>query len=107
METNYQKAKRTLIAHAAIAGIELPEDGTILRMLKLASTPDVVNENDLSHSVTPAFKKGDKITLNTGHRCDTGKVIRCDEFNIVWESVIGGEYNTPLSMYNVTLLNGG
>jgi hypothetical protein len=51
METNYQKAKRTLIAHAAIAGIELPEDGTILRMLKLASTPDVVNENDLSHPV--------------------------------------------------------
>lgn len=40
METNYQKAKRTLIDNSAILGIELPEDGLILRMLKLAATPD-------------------------------------------------------------------
>jgi len=51
------------------------------------------------------FKKGDKITLNTGYRCDTGTVIRCDDVSVTWESVLGSIYTSPFNKYNITLLN--
>lgn len=40
METNLEKAKRQLRDNAAIAGVILPEDGFIMKMLDLAVTPD-------------------------------------------------------------------
>ena len=44
METNLQKAKRLVIADAAIKGIELKEDNYFCKMLELAATTDVVKE---------------------------------------------------------------
>jgi len=38
METNLERAKRQLKDHAAISGIELPDNGFIMQMLELAAT---------------------------------------------------------------------
>jgi hypothetical protein len=40
METNLEKAKRLVKAHAAIQGIDLPDNGYIFKMLELAATPN-------------------------------------------------------------------
>jgi hypothetical protein len=52
METNLEKAKRLIKAHAAIQGIELPDNGHIFEMLELAATPNVVNKNFIKPDVS-------------------------------------------------------
>lgn len=52
METNFEKAKRLLIANAYIQGIELKGDEYLFEMLELASTPDEVNKNNVIHDVS-------------------------------------------------------
>lgn len=59
MESNLQKAKRLLQAHANIMGIELPEDGYIFKMLKLAAIPDAINNLSLSDVVERISKMKD------------------------------------------------
>jgi hypothetical protein len=62
METNLEKAKRLLIDHAAISGIELKGNEYLFEMLKLAYTPDVVNKNDLLHDVSVSLPDAEIIT---------------------------------------------
>ncbi|HAH24938.1 MAG TPA: hypothetical protein DCL77_14490 [Prolixibacteraceae bacterium] len=40
METNLEKAKRQLKDNAAIAGVDLPDDGFLFQMLELAAKED-------------------------------------------------------------------
>lgn len=49
------------------------------------------------------FVQGDKITLNTGYLCDTGTVVKMDGDNVVWESVAGGVYSSPINQYSITI----
>lgn len=50
------------------------------------------------------FKKGDKITLNTGYGCDVGIFIRMEGDNVVWKDKDGDLYKSPIAEYKITLL---
>jgi len=57
-ETNLEKAKRLIKAHAEIQGIELADDNYFYKMLDLAATPDLKCEGketpeELSNCIKP------------------------------------------------------
>lgn len=53
-------------------------------------------------SMPEPFKKGDKISLNTGFACDRGTFIRMEDGKVVWKDRFGGIYKSPLSQYKIT-----
>jgi len=72
-------------------------EGVLLQIYREAY--DLLKESRLQ----PEFKKGDKITLNTGYNCDIGFVI-ADYGNVVfWEHRDGSRYCSPRETYKITL----
>jgi hypothetical protein len=78
METNLEKAKRLIKAHAAIQGIHLPDNAYIFEMLELAALPNAVNNHfiktDVSGSLPLPVKLickncGDWYGIDINHKC--------------------------------------
>ena len=51
METNLEKAKRLIKAHAEIIGIDMPDNGYIFEMMELAATPNEINKKNINHNI--------------------------------------------------------
>ena len=73
---------------------------------KLQKIAGILKEDSqYTQSENTKFKDGDRITIGTGYDCDKGIFKKYEGNFVIWKSVCGGEYKTPMDKYKITKIN--